>query len=397
MTNANNVVTLPSFARITATGTAGTGGTAATRTLAATYSFNTNDIYNPTNTTSTIPGGQIRFNPRGATSSPLCLDANTTTPTVGSPLILNNCGPVTSTQQQFTYNSDLTLRLVGPASVTAPYGLCVDSTAPNTAVSLAGCARPGQATYDSQWSLNANAAFTQTRPDASSWCLSGVGVGSNVTAKGCTTTYDATASWLPTPYVGAGAAGAGLSQLVNLSQFGRCAQDTRTVDPLATPNATTILYPCEQSTAAGKVDGYQKFAFDPTTGHWITSKANDATSYCLTSQGTLGGYVTLAACSSSTTQKWTDYGSAAADQANASQYPALTRYTIVDSAGRCLSLSAPADSYSLTAPAKTAPNTFPYNQQFSKLTTAACDGSAQQKWNADPSTNSSVLKNVGEN
>jgi hypothetical protein len=379
----NGVV--PGFARITSIGTAGTGPRLATRTLAATYSFASQDIYNATATPTAIAGGQLRFKPRVPTSQALCVDAGQP-PGVGTYLNLASCGALTTASQQFVYTPDLTLQLVNTISSAAPYGLCVSSSSPSSTVTLQPCAVAGQATYDEQWSWTDNTFFSQARPSSSSFCLT-VAVGSTtVSAKLCPTASDDTASWLPTPYAGTGAAGARLNQLVNLSQFGRCAQVTNAILPSAAPNPFMILYPCEQVTSPASVDWYQKFTFDSSTGHWSVTQTGSQVSYCLTSPGTEGGKVTMTACSADPSQHWTDYGASSAAQGNASQYSAAARFTIVDSSSRCLSL---------TATSGPSPEWYTVsNVQYSKLTTDTCDSTTRQKWNA-PSP-ASAIKDITE-
>ena len=245
----------------------------------------------------------------------------------------------------------------------------------------------GQATYDLQWSWTDSTSFSQSRPTGSTFCLAVAAYTSTVSAKTCPTGYDVTTSWLPTPYAGTGAAGASMNQLVNLSQFGRCAQVTNATVPSPAATPFLILYPCEQLTSPAALDWYQKFSFDPATGHWLTTRTGDVVSYCLTSPGIEGGKVTVTACSSAPSQKWIDKGASSTTQGNASQYSAAARFTIVDSNNRCLSL---------TATSGTAPIWYTVsNVQYSELTTDTCDGTARQKWNA-PSP-ASAIKDITEN
>lgn len=381
--------TVPSFAAITSIGKNGTGVQHFERTLVSVYSFETDDTYSPTPTILTGNGGQLRFNPLGSIAQPQCMDAGLT-PVTGTTLLLQPCASPATFGQLFYYNSDLSLQLAHSISTAAPYGLCVDSVSPSSAVSLKPCLSAGSAAYDSQWSLDDNSAFSQTRPDASRVCLI-VQVGrTDVQARSCASSYDPTGSWLPTPNVGTGAAGAADGQLVNLSQFGRCAQVTNQSVPTSTGNPF-VLYPCEQKVSASQVGWYQGFAFDPRTAHWTTTKPGDAQPYCLTSSGAAGQYVSVTACSATNQlQSWSDNGASALNQATAAQWPYAIRYTITDHSGLCLSLSptsgAGTDWY---VPAGT-------TRQYSKIITATCDGSAPQKWNANPDPKSSMLKNTTE-
>lgn len=390
----------PSFARIVSIGTYTAGGRVSTRTLSTTYAFKTANSFsfNATNTSTT--GGQIRFNPNPnpnvVVDTPQCLDAGIA-PSSGTSLSVQTCKPPTTSaadakSQLFFYNSDLSLQLALPPSAPgAPFGWCVSLSTPPNIVTLQPCASPGSAVSSQQWSLNAEAAFVVTSPGPPPVCsrLAGPSV---VAAKPCLSPslYDATASWLPTPAVGSGAAGATNSQLVNFSQFGRCAYVTDRTAPSAAPNPFMILYPCEQYVPPTPVDWYQKFAYNNASKQWVTTTGS--TNFCLTRPGVVGGKVTVILCDvSDSKQKWTDYGAALANQANASQWTYDKRYTIVDSRGWCLSLSPTSGT---GADWFTPINT---SSQYSKLTSDTCDGSTRQKWNADPKTLSSPLQNTTGN
>lgn len=391
-------VDVPSVAVITSTGSAGSAGRVAVRKLTSTYTFSTANTYNATGTATT--GGQLRFNPQAAVTlanQPQCMDAGPF-PTVGSALTVQTCSSL-STAELFRYGSDLSLQLARPATTAAPYGLCVDSSAPSTTVTLQPCLSPGTATYNQQWIPDRYSVLAQTRPGNSRFCLYvAVGPVGNITisstacgavsatgvVSGNTASYVSTIAWQPTPNVGDGAAGATQNQLVNLSQFGRCAHLLN----FTVPAAMAILYPCEQVTAPAQVGGYQQFSYDAPTSHWVVTKAG--IQYCLTSAGLANDPVSVAICSATAPlQKWTDYGAALANQANASQWSYAARYTIVDRNGLCLSLSASAAGGYVDA--STSPGTL-----YSKLTSQTCDGSAQQKWNADPDLKSAALKNTTE-
>lgn len=392
-------VDVPSVAVITSTGSAGSAGRVAVRKLTSTYAFSTANTYNATGSATT--GGQLRFNPQAAVTAanpPQCMDAGPF-PTVGSSLTVVACSSLSTAPQLFRYGSDLSLQLARPATTAAPYGLCVDSSAPSTTVTLQPCLSPGTATYNQQWTPDRYSVLAQTRPGNSRFCLYvAVGPVGNVTisstacgtvsstgvVSGNTANYVSTIAWQPTPNVGDGAAGATQNQLVNLSQFGRCVH----LPNFTVPAAVVILYPCEQVTAPAQVGGYQQFSYDAATSHWVVTKAG--IQYCLTSTGLTNTPVTVASCSATAPlQKWTDYGAALANQANASQWSYVTRYTIVDRNGLCLSLSASAADWYVDA--TTNPRTL-----YSKLTSQSCDGSAQQKWNADPDLKSAALKNTTE-
>lgn len=391
--DAGSSAAVPSFARITATGVDATVSGTATRTLSTTYAFSTDNAFSYAAGATTTTGGQIRLNPRTVLAQSQCLDAGPY-PAVGSALTVQTCAapttpPVLAMKAQlFFYRGDTALRLANSVTPTTLYGLCVTSSTVSAAITLQACPSPGNAAVTQQWALNANSAFTGSGVNAQPVCLAVRAGGTDVTPTACAAGYDPAASWLPTPAVGAGSAGAVANQLVNLSQFGRCAQVTGQIVPSAPANPFLILYPCTQSARTSQVGWSEQFGYDPASGHWSTTSGGAA--YCLTSPAAAGGYVTEIACSTTDArQRWTDYGTAAADQANAGQWSYAQRYTIVNQAGLCLSLSptsGAADWY--TAPGTTL--------QYSKLTADTCDGTARQKWNADPDPQSATLRNTGE-
>ena len=382
-------VNVPSFARITSTGLDGTGN----RTLYTIYAFNTTNVFtfNTANTTSS--GGQIRLNPRGFfdVDETECLAATGSVPEVGMQLSVQACSPTTTpapAAQLFFYNPDLSLQLAHSIITgVAPNGLCVSLSKTTNAVTLEACGDTSGGLVQ-QWSLNSDAAFVET-PSSPANCLAVRPTGTDIVATTCQSAYDSAASWLPTPAVGSGAAGAARGQLVNFSQFGRCVQPA---DPSA-PNSDAnplILYPCAQEALPSAVPEYQRFAYDSTTGHWATTTSTGQ--YCLTSQGITGQYVKVSACDiTNSLQNWTDYGAALANQDNAGQWTYDKRYTIVDQNGLCMSLSPTSGPNADWFVPDSAPTL-----QYSKITSDECDGSAEQKWNTGPAPQSSTVKNTTE-
>jgi hypothetical protein len=411
-----NELVVPTFARMTSIGTDTAGRRTSSRTLATTYAFSTTDIFtlNAANTNTT--GGQIRLNPRAlfAEDETECLAAPGV-PEVGMPLAVQACStdatPINLPMQQFFYDSNLSLRLAPSTSAAQPNGLCVSMSTTGNAITMEPCLTAGVG-FVQQWSLNSDAAFVAT-PSSPTVCLAVRPTGVNIVAKACThsttvDTYDSTASWLPTPTVGDGAAGvpgalgaagvAGVagSQLVNFSQFGGCAQVANQAAPTSDPNPF-ILYPCEQRASPAVAPWFQQFSYD-SSGRWVMmgNPADPSKTYCLTSQGVANQPVTVMQCAPTATpnllQKWADYGAAAADQASSSQWSYDQRYRIVDHNGLCMSLNPTTDSSAAFVDPITA-------QYYSKITTETCNGGAPQKWNASPpeqSTTQSRVKDTTE-
>ncbi|MEP7177604.1 MAG: hypothetical protein ABI775_00800 [Pseudonocardiales bacterium] len=400
---------IPGFARIRSTGTSKAGGVALSRTLESTYVFKTTNTftYNDLNTTTT--GGPIRVNPRGffLEDETQCLTATGVIFEAGMPLSVQAC-PITTSpptptpaNQLFSYNSDLSLRLVQSITVALPTGLCVSASGAG-AVTLEPCVSPAAAT-NQRWNLTANAAFAGTNLVSAPVCLAVRPSGVDIVGNPCQVNYDPAGSWLPTPSVGAGAAGAASSQLVNFSQFGRCVQLS---DPSAPSTGTNpvILYPCVQANPYPASGSYQQLSYVPSSGHWETNLGSPK--YCLTSQGVADRLVTVEVCGASDSQKWTDYGAALVNQGKAGQWGYRDRYTIVDSTGLCLALNPAADPNAAPASDPNAAFVFPstavqydpkYSPQYNKITSDTCDGTPPQKWNAGQPAQSSTVKNTREN
>ena len=146
------------------------------------------------------------------------------------------------------------------------------------------------------------------------------------------------------------------------------------------PNHSFLIdYPCKQNPYPGAVTWNQKFQAPaiPTlqasvTGQISTLDTANGLTYCLTSPGSNGGYVTVKACTSSALQTWTIYN-------GDKSLSYSTKYTIV-SGGLCLGLSA-ANS---EIPA------------WSTIDVETCTGTTDQKWNAVPNILNSTLKNIHE-
>ncbi len=371
---------VPADALITSVGHTAAGSATADRTLRSTYVFKT--------TTATSNGGVVRIYPGTTAGAPqMCLDAGPS-PASGTAIVLQACSTSTPpiAQQTFSYNTDLSLRLESSGAGYSPNGLCLDSAIPRAAgnaVVLRPCNALGSAPYNQQWSINDTSAIegaTSTRKLDSTSCfnVASQAEGTPVTLQAsCSVGYDTSATWVPSPTVGAGMAGTANNQLVNLQQFGRCFDIT----DQSFASSFMIAYPCKQDPTPANVAFNQKFSYNTSTKRFSTTDTRGVTD-CLTNPGTADSYVTFSPCTPASNQQWTTYGSTAADTATATQWPYLQRYTLVDSTGLlCLSLGATTDLY---------------NGQYSKITVARCDGSSQQKWNAAANIQSSAVQNVVE-
>jgi hypothetical protein len=368
----------PSYAQISSTGNGGGGnGASKGRTLVSTYRFKMNNL--------NVPGGVIRIYPASSTSSPFCLDAGTATPATGDAVKLQACSTTTppADQQVFVYRTDLTLQLLSSVTATNANGLCLSysSTTTGTAVKFAACSALGSAPWTQQWSFDDSGEFqaslsntaTTGKGALSGQCMDVASQAANTAAtiqKCVGSTTSPRQAWIPAPSVGAGAAAA--PQFVNYYEFGRCIDVTNQNVNMA----YLIDYPCKQNPYSGAVAWNQKFT-SPTipkgsasaTGTFVT---NNGSNYCLTSPRTNGGSVVVKPCSGSTAgQTWTVYNDD--DSLSYSQ-----KFTIVDSAGLCLSLGDPQGG-----------------MVWSTIAVETCNGAADQKWNATPTTPSTL--NTQEN
>jgi hypothetical protein len=372
--------TAPAYARFTSTGTVGVAanGSIAGRTLTSTYVFRYSNVG--------LTGGQIALFPNGSAS--LCMDVGSATAPAGTALLLQACSATTplAAQQVFNYRPDLTLQLLSSITAANPQGLCLRSArtpaVSTDAVVLSLCGPLGTpASYTQQWSFNDSGKYQAAQADSSTTgnlpdlCMT-VGAqtaGQPVVLSSC----GSAAGWVPSPSIGPGAAGssqrgANAAQWVNYKEFGRCIDVTN-----QDPNVPYLIdYPCKQNPYPGAVRWNQLFSSpaipagsSSVTGQIIT---NNGQPYCLTSPGTNGGYVTIRACSGSANQSWTIY-----DGDNLLNYS--TKYTVV-SGSLCLGLS----------------GTGTEGGPWSVIDVETCNGSTQQKWNANPNVLTSTSTNIHE-
>ena len=377
--NASDTFT-PKYARITSTGTDGTGipGETRGRTLVTTYVFRTDNT--------NIAGGRIRLNPATSTSPELCIDAGSA-PVANGLIRLQPCATPLIPQQTWAYRSDLTIQLLSSISPTYPNGLCLDTQPPLTDgrdVELGICSPLGTPPYRQQWSYNDYGGYQGSNSNSvdtgqiSPLCMtvSGQTAGVLVILGSCSSDGSSTSptrqSWIPDAAVGAGAAAA--PQLINYFEFGRCLDVTN-------QNVNTdhlISYPCKQNPFPGAVKWNQKWTTPgiasgakSATGQVYTTK--DGVNYCLTTATAVNGYPTVAPCSGTNTrQVWTVYGG----HANL-RYAA--QYTIVDNAGRCLGLTSPVSG-----------------ETWSAIAVEKCTGATEHKWNAPPNLTSPALQDLDE-
>jgi hypothetical protein len=369
---------VPTTAILTATGTGiPTGdfsaGSAATRTIQATYTFKTNN--------ENITGGAIQL--AAPTTNPLCMDGGVdASPAAGTPVRMQLCKAGGSSDQRFAYTTDLNVRLVGSETAVAPDGMCLDSPLPLVAgnsVTFQPCL--GR-TARQQWSLDNSSNFRGTPNGValSNFCINlkdrGL-VGSVLVIGGCGGTANQQV-FRPQTGTGAGMASATTGQLVNYKQFSRCMDVTNHLWDFE----YMIVWFCKQA-PDGAVSWNQKWTLPTvvapaykTEPERIRTAGSGNPGACLRTPTSIAGYVTMSKCTLTGTLtderlKWTVYG-------DTGTY--ATSYRIVDSNGYCLT---PTD---LTV---ARPDT--HSDGTAKVKVAPCTSSELQKWNAPANFNEPLV------
>ncbi|GIH89964.1 ricin-type beta-trefoil lectin domain protein [Planobispora siamensis] len=366
---------VPAYAALVSTGiekpgVAFTVGTAGTRTIEAIYSFKT--------TNANIFGGAIRI--AQASGTGLCMDAgqNNESPPAGTRLRMQKCQPGTS-EQQFAYTEDLSLKLVGSETSTAPMGMCLDAGATPQASGAYVVFQPClNRTPRQQWSINSSSNFEGTSNgvglNGRCFNMQSPGVASSYVVLGSCGGGNTQRAFRSDPGVGAGMANAATGQLVNFKQFSRCLD----VTDLNVTSKYMIAWFCKQA-PDGNVPWNQKWSFPAvptsTVGTSVAAKATgrirtvNGSGYCLRSPGSpaAGKYTTVTSCAATGTLakdlQWTLYG-------DTGDY--TTSYRIIDAYGYCL---APTDL-------ETATTETVHSDGTSKVKVEVCSGSELQKWNA---------------
>jgi hypothetical protein len=408
---------IPGFALLTSSGTDGpaSNGSSQGRTLQTTYVFSA--------TNSNLRGGIIPFvdgyNPF------LCLDAGLA-PNSGTAVRVQTC-PVDATQpvplgQSWFYNTDLSIQLVqSVGTLLHPNGLCLTSTMDwdpigftrlGTAVRVTDCATSGNAPWYQQWRSGDLSHLKEGELPGfslSNACITPMGhlfgapvlptlvtpgPGDVVQLQACGSVglepfghdYQVVT---PTADVGTGAAGFATNQLAVSGNFSQCLDV-----PNGVPGSTNFLqiFPCKQ--ALGQTSqSNQEFrpktplAATPTKGQWVTTfriLGIPIDDYYLTSPVVPGttAYATITRSglvdSSPTLAQRTQWTYTGAQDANGKDLPYRDRFTLKDFTGtNCLGPG-------------------PMVSQYRTVIVTACNGSIEQKWNADPNVQKAQVQNTIE-
>jgi hypothetical protein len=388
-------VYIPSFVLLTSTGTDGQTGDS--RTLTTTYVVHTTDI--------NIPGGQIRLYPSGPVN--YCLTVSLPAAN-GATVTLQPCQDPVPDSQKFAYADQLGIQLVASGDDNP---LCLKTEGSSGKPLIMGpCGSENQAPWIEMWGFDNDSHFRVSDPNQKS--LSGMCFGASSAPKSdppyagvelmsCDGSYDdPVQAWIPSPYVGAGGAGASNGQLVNFFQFGRCLDVTDhdvTSDFLIAYGCMQI--PSKQSnTIAGVAPWDQMFVpspsisedpadqTPPSQAQWVVTCPSTGdgactknSTFCLTAPADVGDYATVEPCKSSDPdQVWTRYQRL---DAAGNELHYADKYTIKDDQGRCLSLGSDQQMY---------------HDYYFKVVVQDCDGSTKQKWNARETEQDAGMANLHE-
>jgi hypothetical protein len=376
--------TLPKFAMLRSTGSDWSTGaftTSTSRFLRATYTFRQSN--------KNVAGGLIPVFQAAGDIAQMCMDAGSSSPVVGAPLLMRPCA-TGSLQQMFAYQANLSLVLASTKTTATPLGLCLDAVTQNAGESV--LFKPCGATTlpQQQWSINNEANFQGTLNgsllDGRCFHVRNPGGNSDVILGGCGGGYSNQRTFSPEAAVGAGAAdatittGATTGQMVNFDQFGRCLDVTE----FDVNKGFLINWPCKQAPDPTTVGWNQRFTWPANEVAGQIATQNGSTRYCLQSPGSpvKGLYVIVTPCTVGTlltNLTWTPFGPTASYE---------TSYQIVDGFGNCLQ---PSD------PKEPSPELYANGNKVSKIVIRACDGSTLQKWNAPPNILRPLpLKDIGE-
>jgi Tfp pilus assembly protein PilX len=378
-------VSVPQYAYLQSNGVgvggAGATGTQGDRALHTTYRFKTSDL--------NIAGGRLNMD-----TTTLCMDAGSTSPSVGAAVTLTQCQNrgVTPSQSSWSYRADLSIYL----TTTGSPGLCITAgttfgTTSTSQLTLQTCATDGTATtypyagspslqQRQEWSFDDSGKFegAGSTGDLNGNCITANPYNNPVAGgflyeQACDGGGFDTETWNPDPQVGSGLAGASTQQLVNYSEFGRCLDVTD-----QNPSATWLIdYPCKQAPNPSNIAWNQRFIY--TAASKTLTTTTGGVTYCLQAPATLSGtpinnVAVVKPCNGSTVQQWTETGLVGSYS---------TSYTIVSAAGSCLTVVQPGLGDT-------------YHQQWGAVIAGICDGSLVQKWNAPANFIDSRFKGTAE-
>lgn len=358
----------PTYARIEATGTDTSTGTARSRKIAAIYAFNTTNV--------NIPGGMIVKS--GGTT---CLKASGTT--AGSTIsMVPSASCNDDTRDLWVYDTDYKIKLastIKSANVLCITGAPWAKAAGTVTTTLQTCAASNDAAPGNQlWSWD----------DAQSWAAQKQDTTSGRSGRWLSLDKDVLVEiatkpggvFNPAPAVGPGGASYATHQVVNYREFGRCMDVTDT----DINKSWMIVYPCKQDPRPSGADilwnhkwYYTEPAAPLTTNspEKIKVYVNNKTEYCLTASDDLANNtdVTFKACTNGMNARQTFVR-------NNETNNTISSWTFQLDGDRTKCLAAvPQAGYA-----------------WSHIRLVTCDGSTAQKWNAPAVTTGSKLGDYQE-
>jgi hypothetical protein len=300
----------------------------------------------------------------------------------------------------WTYRTDLSVQLTASTLGGTTSGLCLSAPLPHSVgetVVLAACAALGSSPPEQIFAVDDQAKLNTTADGSTidGYCVNFAGKFNHaaLTLQPCSGGgFDTSEKLQQSNKGGTGSAGAGLGQLVNFDVFNGCLN----IPGSGTTSSPYLdVEPCAQRAQGNHtvVPWYQIFKPTVTLGNGATptmlatAKIN-GNKYCLRSAQTEGGYATVVLCPATTPPApspyiWNMYQTRDTD---GTALPYSRKYTIVDSSTfgtttpLCLDLGSVNDM----------------NGSYYKVVTSRCDGSAAQKWNADPSFVASSIQTTTE-
>lgn len=370
----------PSYALVESWGTdtPGAWSSVPKRTLMATYVMRSKNV--------NVPGGLIH---NDLSDPELCLDAGSSSPTIGTIVRLEKCESGAA-DQSWAYLANSTLSLVSTADATTnDLGLCLAATsqANGQLITVQKCATTTD--YRQQWvygGYGANwHAVTSASNRSDTYCWNAASqntAGANLMLGVCTAkanTYEVPRSFAQDASVGAGPADAAHKFLVNYNQFGRCfdvnwltgsephldPSDANYLPYLLSSSCSPTVAGSTQNQPLNKLWNFPTVATGARSASGTITSTSKSGKYCVISKLTLNSYPYTDLCTkaSAAATKWTIWD-------DTGDY--TTSYRITDNAGNCLQ---PTDPNAATPD---------LHYGSSKIIVTTCSASTLQKWNAPP-------------
>ena len=336
---------------------------------------------------------------------------NNTSPAVGDELGVENCATAGDPDQTWQYEQNFTLEFTSTISTSTP--LCIQGNTTTDTVLLEKCTSP--VPTDQQWGINDSGEY---EPVSSSGGAASQDLcineeqnqsGAQLDLATCSSGFSDTQTWQPTPAVGSGDAGIATQQFVNYDEFGNCMDVTN-----QNVNSSYLIdYMCKQFPDGAEWTSQSGTnPYDPTwnqrwlqldvtyagnNGSYVELETNDQpanspnTLYCLYSPDNIQeastknassnpSWVTVKQCPTLQTGNVMPAG----DQGYLWTVNDSSTYNVTDYWENCLET----DTSDQQQPGG--------GSWFSTITVAQCNGSSAQEWNAPASLSNAGVSNMFE-